>query len=260
MKVTILADNKVLRLGGGFKAEWGFSALIEVSGDVVLFDAGQGVAFENLLRLRKPLPSVIVLSHGHYDHTTGLMPFLGDATLYTHPDAFLPRFYQNRYVGIPFRRELIESNVKKIIEVREPVEVVKNVWATGEIPRTYETALLKDSFLIRDGQKEEDRILDDQAIAIKTDAGTVLVLGCCHSGLRNTLEWAEEITGDEVRFIIGGTHMIAYSEDKIREIAKQLDIELIAPCHCTGFAAECLLREIFGDKFLPIGSGSEIEI
>ncbi len=260
VKVTVLSDNKVIALRPqGLKAEWGFSALIECS-EPILFDAGQtGIAFENLQLLNKPIPKKIVLSHGHYDHTGGLLPFLRDVKLYAHPDAFLPRIYKGEYIGIPFRRERIEDKAE-VIEHREPIEVSKNVWALGEIPRQFETALLKDSYIIRDGKLEEDKILDDQSLAVKTDKGVLLILGCCHSGLRNTVRWAEEVTGDEVKFIVGGTHLIAYSPEKIREIISKLDFEFIAPCHCTGLKAEFLLMEMLGDRFKMVGSGSVIEV
>ncbi|MFN3384892.1 MAG: MBL fold metallo-hydrolase, partial [Archaeoglobaceae archaeon] len=84
MKVTILSDNKAL-VPSSYKAEWGFSVLIE-SDETILLDSGQSVAFENLLAMNKPLPSKIVLSHGHYDHTTGLKSFLGKVKIYAHPD------------------------------------------------------------------------------------------------------------------------------------------------------------------------------
>ena len=259
MRITILTDNKVVNLRPqGLKAEWGFSALIEAS-EVVLFDTGQsGVALENLLLLNKPMPKKIVLSHGHYDHTGGLIHFK-DVELYAHPDAFLPRYYKGEYIGIPFMKDKIENNMK-VVEHKEPIEVAKNIFALGEIPRKYETALLKDSFIIRNGKKERDEILDDQSLAIKTDEGVVLVLGCCHSGLRNTIEYAEEVTGDEVKYIIGGTHLIAYNEEQIKEIVKDIDVELMAPCHCTGLRVEYLLMKLLGDKFRLIGSGSTIEI
>lgn len=256
MKITILADNKIVS-PRNLKAEWGFSALVEGS-ETVLLDAGFSVAFENLTNLQKPMPSKIVLSHGHYDHTSGLRPFLRDSTVYAHPDAFLPRFFEGRDIGIPFRKELIESSAK-LIEHKEPLEISKKIWALGEIPRNFETATLKDSFLIRGNKKEKDEVRDDQALAVKTDKGVVLLLGCAHSGLRNTVAWAEEVVGDEVKFIIGGTHLIAYSEEKIDEILKDMKIDFIAPCHCTGFKAELLLAKIFGDRFKITGVGSEFE-
>uniref|UniRef100_A0A7J2TLN9 MBL fold metallo-hydrolase n=1 Tax=Archaeoglobus fulgidus TaxID=2234 RepID=A0A7J2TLN9_ARCFL len=258
MKLSILSDNKII-IPRGYKAEWGFSVLIEGK-ETILFDAGSGVAFENLIAMQKPMPSVIILSHGHYDHTTGLRPFLVKKTrIYAHPDAFLPRYFEGRYVGIPYRREFIEQS-SQIFEHREPLEIEKNVWALGEIPRIYETALLKDSYLIRDGKKEADEIRDDQALAIKGERGVTLILGCCHSGLRNTVRWAEEVTGDEVKAIIGGTHLVAYDDAKVLEILKELDVDFIAPTHCTGIRAEIIMANLMKDKYRPAGVGSEFEI
>lgn len=256
MKITILSDNKVL-LPRAYKAEWGFSALIE-SKETILLDAGQSVAFENLVAMGKPKPSIVVLSHGHYDHTTGLKHFLGNVKIYAHPDAFLPRYFEGRYIGIPYQKELT-AHGNELIEHREPIEIAKNVFALGEIPRTYETALLKDSFIVRGNGREKDEIKDDQAIAIKTERGIVLILGCCHSGLRNTVEWAEEVVGDEVFAIIGGTHLIAYDESKIIEILRSLGVDFIAPTHCTGLKAEIIIAGEFGEKYKPTGVGSEFE-
>ncbi len=258
VRVVILSDNKVIALRPqGLKAEWGFSALV----DDVLFDTGQtGVAFDNLLLLNLPMPKKIVLSHGHYDHTGGLLHFLREGVeIYAHPDAFLPRFYKGEYIGIPFRKERLEDKAK-IVEHTEPLEIKKGVWALGEVPREFETALLKDSFVIREGVKERDEIRDDQSLAVKTENGVLLVLGCCHSGLRNTVKWAEEVVGDEVRFVVGGTHLISFKPEEIREIVRKLDLELIAPCHCTGLKAEFVLKEIFGERFKMVGSGSVLDV
>jgi 7,8-dihydropterin-6-yl-methyl-4-(beta-D-ribofuranosyl)aminobenzene 5'-phosphate synthase len=258
VKITILADSKVLSSKPrGIKAEWGFSALIETS-ETILFDAGQNVAFDNFIRLEKPFPDKIVLSHGHYDHTSGLLPFLRKSILYAHPDVFLPRYREGRYIGILFKKELIET-MAEVVEVNEPLEVSKGIWALGEIPREFETSLLKDSFIRRDGKRERDNIWDDQGLAIKSPDGGVLLLGCCHSGLRNTIKWAEEVIGDEIRFIIGGTHLMEYDDRKIRDIVKNIKLELMAPCHCTGLKSEFLLMNLLGNKFKLVGSGSEID-
>jgi 7,8-dihydropterin-6-yl-methyl-4-(beta-D-ribofuranosyl)aminobenzene 5'-phosphate synthase len=259
MKISIISDNKVF-VPRGYKAEWGFSVLIEGKEAILLDTGGSGVAFENLIAMQKPMPSIIVLSHGHYDHTGGLRPFLNPKVrVYAHPDAFLPRYFEGRYVGIPHIKELVVSS-SQVIEHKEPVEIEKNIWALGEIPRIYETALLKDSYLVRDGKKESDEIKDDQALAIKSENGVTLILGCCHSGLRNTVRWAEEVAGDEVRAIIGGTHLIAYDEEKIIELLKTLKVDFIAPTHCTGMKAEMIMAKVMGNKYKTVGVGSEFEI
>jgi|GEM_PF-481989 len=263
VKVYVLVDNKVVDLRPpGMKAEWGFSAYIDAK-EPVLMDSGQSdIAFRNMLVRGFELPQKMVLSHGHYDHTGGLMSVLRPKMkLYTHPHAFLPRFYKGMHVGIPFVRERIEA-MAEVVEVTEPQEVAKDVWMLGEVPRKHEQALLEDSYIVVDGEKQFDGLLDDTSVAVKTDKGLLLVLGCCHAGLRNTVEWAEEVVGDEVKYIVGGTHLIAFKPSELPEIIKWLDaiIEKIAPCHCTGLGYEFVLKEKLGEKYVMVGSGSVFEV
>ncbi|WP_456468315.1 MBL fold metallo-hydrolase [Archaeoglobus sp.] len=262
-RVFVLADNKVVNLRPqGIRAEWGFSAYIEAK-EPVLLDSGQSdVALRNMLALQLQMPSKMVLSHGHYDHTGGLMHMLRPKMkLYAHPHAFLSRFYKGVYVGIPFVKEIVSSRAE-VVETEEPVEVAKDIWMLGEIPRRHEEALLEDSYIVIDGEKQFDRILDDTSIAVKTGKGVLLVLGCCHAGLRNTVEYAEEVVGDEVKYIVGGTHLIAFKPQELPEIIKWLDskVEKIAPSHCTGLHNEFLLKEKLGEKYVMIGSGSVFEV
>lgn len=263
VKVYVLVDNKVVDLRPpGMKAEWGFSAYIDAK-EPVLMDSGQSdIAFRNMLVRGLELPQKMVLSHGHYDHTGGLMSVLRPKMkLYTHPHAFLPRFYKGMHVGIPFVRERIEA-MAEVVEVTEPQEVAKDVWMLGEVQRKHEQALLEDSYIVVDGEKQFDGLLDDTSVAVKTDKGLLLVLGCCHAGLRNTVEWAEEVVGDEVKYIVGGTHLIAFKPSELPEIIKWLDaiIEKIAPCHCTGLGYEFVLKEKLGEKYVMVGSGSVFEV
>ena len=261
VRIYILADNKVVQLRPkGLLAEWGFSAAI----DNVLFDTGQKVAAHwnaSLLGLKEF--DTIVLSHGHYDHTGGLLDFLLTARtkpkIYLHPEAWFPRYYEGTHIGIPYCREEIE-NLAEIVEHREPVEVAKNVYALGEIPRKHKDVGIGK--IRRNGELVEDRILDDQSLAIKTDKGVAVVFGCCHAGVRNTIEYAEEVCGDEVKFVIGGTHLVALKENEVLEIAEWFEkkVEFVAPCHCTGFRAEAILASKLGEKFKLIGAGSVIEI
>lgn len=263
MEVVILSDNKVANLRPkGLRAEWGFSALIKGK-ENILFDTGQtGTALKNLLILRENPPKKLVLSHGHYDHTGGILDFIKtfDLTVYAHPDAFLPRFYKGEHIGIPFRREEIESYAE-VIEHKEPIEVSKGVTALGYIPRKNKPSLLSNSYIVRNGLKERDEVRDDQSLVLRTDNGLALVLGCCHAGLRNTIEYAEEVLGDEVKFVIGGTHLISLNENEVLEVVKWLrgKVDLIAPCHCTGLSNEFLLKSKLGEKCWIVGVGSVIK-
>ncbi len=261
MEVYILSDNKVVEnRPPNLLGEWGFAALVGTEKEVILFDTGKRVISHNAQQMRAPLNEAgkVVISHGHYDHTTGMTDVLRilDAEVYLHPDAWLPRYLKDEYIGMPYRKEEIES-LAGIVEHEGPVEVSKNVWALGEIPRKHKGGKL-DSHIIKNGEKVKDEILDDQALAVKTRGGVVLLLGCCHAGLKNTVEYAEEVAGEEVRYIVGGTHLISEKSEEIRELGKWLDTKLdfIAPCHCTGFRAEAILASILGEKFKTIGAGS----
>jgi len=264
LKITILMDNKIIEPRPfKLKAEWGFSALVETKDGVILFDAGQTAAtFANFLALDLPWPQQIVLSHGHFDHTGGLEPFLSlktTKTLFAHPDSFLPRNYQGAYIGLPFAKELIQSYVQ-VVEHRNPIEILPKVWVTGEIERKYPSCLVKGATIFKDGQLQPDNIQDDQALAINTPKGGVLILGCCHSGLQNTLAKAEQILNQKVNFIVGGTHLIAMPPEEIKEMFTKIELKMIAPCHCTGLEREFILKNMLKDRCQIVGSGSVIEI
>ncbi len=270
-QVTVLADNTVVTpFPKGLRGEWGFAAAV----DDVLFDTGQSESVVHNARLLD-VPTrfdTIVLSHTHLDHTSGLDHFLDPMkkpTLYLHPEVWTERYAtefpggdplpEPVYIGIPFSRAEVESGAE-LVEHREPVEVATDVFALGEIPRKHvETTVGK---IERDGELVDDPVVDDQALAVRTDDGTGLVLGCCHSGLRNTIEYAEEVTGEEVRYVVGGTHLVAMKPEEVHGIADWLEdkLDLFAGTHCTGFRAQSILAERLPDAFRPVGVGSTIQL
>jgi 7,8-dihydropterin-6-yl-methyl-4-(beta-D-ribofuranosyl)aminobenzene 5'-phosphate synthase len=163
------------------------------------------------------------------------------------------------HIGIPYARTEVESGAE-LVEHRDPVEVVDDVFALGEIPREHsETATGKRE---ESGELVDDAVVDDQAIAIRTGDGTALVLGCCHSGLRNSIEYAEAVTDEEVRYVIGGTHLVALDAAEIHEVTDWLagKLDLFAGTHCTGFQAQKILSDRLPDAFRSVGVGTSIAL
>jgi len=271
VRITVIADNTVVTPAPqGLRGEWGFSAVV----DDVLFDTGQSeTAARNARLLGLPAHyEAIVLSHAHGDHTAGLQPFLDPGeqpTIYCHPDLWRPRYTtafpgggalpSPVHVGVPYTREHVESGAE-VVTHTEPVEVAPGIHALGEIPREHvETTVGKIEV---DGELVDDPVVDDRALAVETDDGLALVLGCCHSGLRNTIEHAESITGETVRHVVGGTHLVAMDAEGVHDLADWLDgrLDTFGGTHCTGFAAQSILAERLPEAFEPVGVGSRLEI
>lgn len=264
-KISILADNRVAELAPkGLRGEWGFAAAV----DDVLFDTGQtGIVPDNAGRMGVSFDfDTIVLSHSHYDHTGGLeaaLERLDNPTIYCHPSVWESRYLDHdgdtRHIGLPYARETVADQAT-IVEHTEPVEVSDGIYALGEIPRPHPDAAI--GTIETDGERVEDAVYDDQALAIEIDTGLALVLGCGHAGLENTIDYAESTLDADVRAIIGGTHLIAFDEPTVHAIADDLDgqLELFGGTHCTGADAERIFADRFPDAFESVGVGSVLTV
>ncbi len=272
-RITILCDN-VLGVPFGV-GEHGFSALVEGDGESVLFDVGSGKGIMvNALTFGKDLKAVkkICLSHGHYDHTEGLPQVLGlngGAAVHGHPGIFQERYGERstgettvrRFVGIPFRREYLESLGAEFQLESGFRQVGEEIFLTGEVPRV--TAFEKgDPKLLTPigGTMAQDPVLDDQSMVIPTTRGLVVVFGCAHAGMINTLRYAREKTGEErIRAILGGTHLGFLGPEQLQESIAELEEmapQLVAISHCTGVKAAAHLMQAFGERFAFAHVGS----
>jgi 7,8-dihydropterin-6-yl-methyl-4-(beta-D-ribofuranosyl)aminobenzene 5'-phosphate synthase len=275
IRIVTLVENTVQKLG--LIAEHGLSLLISTPGGNLLFDTGQGQTLvPNAKQLGIDLKSIstIVLSHGHSDHTGGLAPLLeeiGPRLVFVHPSAFSHKFSnrngQLRPIGVPWSKEALEHGGMKLHSCLGPVEVMPGVLATGPIPRVTDFEQIPPH-LLADSPNGlglvHDSLEDDQAV-ILDEHGTapVVVLGCSHSGIVNTLLYAAKLTGSR-RFslVIGGTHLMDANKtvlEKTLDSLRQFEIMRIAPCHCTGLRGQWALSESFGDTFLTNSTGDRIE-
>jgi 7,8-dihydropterin-6-yl-methyl-4-(beta-D-ribofuranosyl)aminobenzene 5'-phosphate synthase len=274
MTIFTLVENSVNKLG--LIAEHGLSFLIATPAGDILFDTGQGRALiPNARRMGIDLRKItgIVLSHGHCDHTggfSGLMAEIGPRPVFAHPSAFSRKFSNKtgeiRSIGIPESREGLERGGMRLRPSTEPSEVAPGVLATGPIPRVTDFEQVPPHFhtAARDGSGlVQDLLEDDQALILDQRGGPVVVLGCGHSGIVNTLLYATELTNTK-RFslVIGGTHLIDADEARLGwtlDSLRQFEITRIAPCHCTGTRGQFALWQRFGTAFFLNTTGDRIE-
>jgi 7,8-dihydropterin-6-yl-methyl-4-(beta-D-ribofuranosyl)aminobenzene 5'-phosphate synthase len=274
-RITILCENSVGPLSGTL-GEHGFSALIEPSdGEPVLFDTGQGLTLlHNARRMNKDLSMVrkVVISHGHYDHAGGLKPLLdecGAKQVYGHPSIFRSRYRvkdSGEYypIGIPAGREELEAAGAMFDLSKEFRTIAPGMYLTGEVPRVtgFETG---DQGLYHDCTGQDlDTTPDDQALVLETEKGLVLILGCCHAGLVNTVDHVANITGRrDLYAVIGGTHLGFCAQeqlDKTVAALRDLGIRKLAASHCTGFAASARLSRELPKEFQTAMVGYTLEV
>ena len=275
LKVTILMENTV-GLPLGLLAEWGLSMYLDFGDERILFDTGeQGNIMNNAQVLGLNLRQIdrVILSHGHYDHTGGLLKFLqyrGRVPVYAHPDLFSEHYArgfnerENKYIGVPFRQELLESAGAEFHWHREPVELSPGLWLSGEIPRATAFERVDDKLIeITKGQIVQDTIFDDFSLFYRTDQGLVILLGCAHSGLVNIVEHAKRLTGEsKIRAIIGGTHLGPATHEQQQQTIdylKGLNLTCLAPNHCTGLGMMSKLAAEFPAAFAWAATGSRLE-
>ena len=209
MKVTVVMDN--LAPNGSkqhFLAEHGLSLLLETdSQSRLLLDAGQSAAVLNNLHLLEVAPAsieAIMLSHGHYDHAGGLYPLLKEANkkipFYAHPDIFASRFSVSasgkKYVGIPFQKEQLHSLGAEWRFIDEPTQIEPGLWLSGPVPRVTDYEI-GDARLVIESAKGTipDEIIDDMSIYHVRGSDLVVIGGCAHSGLVNTVRHGFAVTG-----------------------------------------------------------------
>ncbi len=268
-RITILCENSVGPISGTL-GEHGFSALVEWDGGSLLWDTGQGFTLlHNAQRMHKNLHEVrqVALSHGHYDHAGGLLPLLrscGPKQVFAHPAIFTPRYRvsdrgEPLAIGMPYPRDYLEGQGATFELAEGFREIAPQLFLTGVIPRTtgFETG---DQGLFTDRCGcHRDTFPDDQSLVIVGDKGLVILLGCCHAGLVNTLDHVAACTGRrDIYAVIGGTHLGFSAPEQLDQTVRALagwQLQKLAVSHCTGFNAAARLQREFPALFQTASVG-----
>lgn len=275
IKLITLSENTAGR--PGFTAEWGLSILVQADGESILFDTGAGSVFlgnADKLGIHLQEGTQIVLSHAHADHTGGLRDALrriGKTEVIAHPAIwelkYTKRPYEDKasYIGIPYVRDELELLGAEFNHSKIPVKLTENIWTTGEIPFKTDFETIEPVFYVKEENRlRADSIPDDLALIIRTPKGLVIVLGCGHRGIINTIYRAQEITGEKkIHTVVGGTHMFPKTEEQKMQtiqILKNVGIQKIGVSHCTGFHASVSLADAFKNAFFPNNAGTIYEV
>lgn len=247
--------------------EWGFAALVVADGHRILFDTGAhpDTVLRNARELHIDLSNVpdVILSHHHLDHTAGLVTLRREyarsnpaalARAHVGDGIFLSRSdgsAREANTMIATKRDY-ESAGGTFIEYRQVRELFPGVWLTGPVPRKYPEKNWNPGRMLRlaDGQTTEDNLPEDQSLVIVTDKGLVVISGCGHSGIINTLDYARTRIADApIYAALGGFHLYQASDDTLAWTAaklKEFGLQNLLGAHCTGIEAVYRLRQLTG--------------
>jgi 7,8-dihydropterin-6-yl-methyl-4-(beta-D-ribofuranosyl)aminobenzene 5'-phosphate synthase len=247
--------------------EWGFAALVVADGHRILFDTGAhpDTVLRNARDLHIDLSNVpdVILSHHHLDHTAGLVTLRREyaksnpaalARAHVGAGIFLSRTdggAREANTMIATRRDY-ESAGGTFIEYSQPRELFPGVWLTGPVPRKYPEKNWNPGRMLRmaDGNTTEDNLPEDQSLVIVTDRGLVVISGCGHSGIVNTLDYARaKIAPVPIYAALGGFHLYQASDDTLAWTAaklKEFGLQNLLGAHCTGIEAVYRLRQLTG--------------
>ena len=274
LHIITLSENSA---NYGFLAEWGLSILVEVDGMRILVDTGLSFsAVHNAQLMGIDLATIdrIVLSHGHADHTGGLREVLkrrGEVEVIAHPDIWTPKYAhrdgetKEQYNGIPFSQEELEGCGARFTLAKEPVHITDCIMTSGEIPMLSGYEEIENNLFTKEGGVlQPDKLADDLALIIDIGFGLVVILGCAHRGIVNTLRHAQKLTEKELVYAaIGGTHLFRASDERIEHTIadlREMGIQKLGVSHCTGFRASARLAQEFEDAFFLNNAGTRLTL
>lgn len=254
MKCTILVENHALP---GLTAEHGLSLLIEHASQRLLFDTGAGKALkDNLKSLNiNDLPDHVLLSHGHNDHTGGI-DLIAGKTVFAAEGIEKRRF--SCHPGKPIRDLSMPEGPLKFVRIHSFTEILPGMFATGPVPRLSGEDC-GGPFYLDPEKKCADTITDEQALLLEEG---ILIQGCCHAGIINTLEHCRKSMPEiGIHTVIGGLHLLLADEKRLKQTADYLrdsGIKRLYLLHCTGEDAIAYLRTALPDRMIATPVAGEV--
>jgi len=280
IRITTLCDNGVADIE--YLAEWGLSLHLGlVDGMNILFDTGDGRAcVPNASAAGIDLSAVgaICLSHGHGDHTGGLLPVLKKirqarpeqkrVDIFGHPAALEDQYVKHSdtyfYRGMPYHLEELRRLGAHFHTSAEPVWLTDDIVLSGEVPLQTDFESPSDiCYLKTDGEYHPSPVQDDQSLFVRTSQGLLVLSGCAHRGIINTLLHARNITGMErIHMVVGGTHLLntqLRQQERTADMLQELKVQKTGVSHCTGLKPACYLAQRLGsEKFFFNNAGTVI--
>lgn len=267
-----IVDNTVLR-GSEFWGEHGVAFWIETTAGNLLFDTGQSGAVlahnAELMQVGIKRCDALAISHAHFDHTGGLERFFSlsrsGIPLYANPDIFRERYSlkegKMRAIGMHLSQAEVERQARLYLSA-DPMEILPGVWTTGEIRERLAFEGRSAQHHIQIGETwQPDPYQDDLSLVLKTSQGLVVVCGCCHAGLLNTLAHIRRFFSQPIRAVVGGTHLEAAGSEALNQVIAELRghngecVPNLYLNHCTGERALIALAQAFGEKVNPCPAG-----
>ncbi len=272
VKVTCIVDNTARR-GSAFWGEHGLSFHIETDKGSALLDTGrsEAVFLHNLGLLGKHPRDVdaLILSHAHYDHTGAVDTVLTlhpGLPLFASPEILRPRFSHRggvrKSIGLPLSQEELARRSELRLSA-QPAEVLPGVWTTGEIHQRPEPqGRSSHHWVLQNGKWEPDPYRDDMSVVVETREGLIVICGCCHAGLLNTLGHVAQTFRRPIVAVLGGTHLQDAEEAHLHHVAGVLHDTYGHPAlylnHCTGERALAVLANALGDRVHACPAGTAL--
>lgn len=265
VKITLLVDNEAAE---GLEKEHGFAAWIEFGKHCILFDTGHmGALQKNAERLGVDVKraEAIVISHGHRDHTGTLDKVLAEnnqADIY-----FANQIDQDRWwympdadkYGMPeaAKKAFHALPASRVHALKTHHYLAPGVGITGPVPRLNDYEDTGGTFHLDEQRGPVDKIEDDQSMWFETDDGLVVLVGCCHSGLSNTIDFIRKVSGiDKVKGVLGGMHLLQANEQRLSktfDVMANWKADFLIPCHCTGKASALKMEAAIGSQTVKHG-------